>query len=76
MIANRLWLEGEIRIQSNKGDTLRREQSKKSDVDALVKENDEIICQVMVEGRPVNSRLYFTCQMMWTLDSVLEIIQR
>lgn len=76
MIANRLWLEGEIRIQSNKGDTLRREQSKKSDVDALVKENDEIICQVMAEGRPVNSRLYFTCQMMWTLDSVLEIIQR
>lgn len=31
-------------------DTLRREQNKKSDAAALLKEKDEIITQVMAEG--------------------------
>jgi hypothetical protein len=31
-------------------DTLRREQNKKSDAAALLKEKDEIISQVMAEG--------------------------
>lgn len=31
-------------------DTLRREQSRKSDAAALLKEKDEIITQVMAEG--------------------------
>ena len=34
-------------------DTLRREQSKKSDAAALLKEKDEIINQVMAEGSTV-----------------------
>lgn len=33
-------------------DTLRREQSKKNDAAALLKEKDEIISQVMAEGMP------------------------
>lgn len=33
-------------------DTLRREQSRKSDAAALLKEKDEIINQVMAEGEP------------------------
>lgn len=32
-------------------DTLRREQNKRSDAVALLKEKDEIISQVMAEGR-------------------------
>ena len=37
-------------------DTLRREQSKKSDAAALLKEKDEIISQVMAEGIPFKSQ--------------------
>lgn len=36
-------------------DTLRREQSRKSDAAALLKEKDEIINQVMAEGRAVRN---------------------
>lgn len=36
-------------------DTLRREQNKKSDAAALLKEKDEIINQVMAEGRAVKN---------------------
>jgi len=34
-------------------DTLRREQNKKSDAAALLKEKDEIITQVMAEGNTI-----------------------
>ena len=37
-------------------DTLRREQNKKSDAAALLKEKDEIITQVMAEGRAVGNQ--------------------
>lgn len=36
-------------------DTLRREQSRKSDAAALLKEKDEIINQVMAEGKDVRN---------------------
>lgn len=39
-------------------DTLRREQSKKSDAAALLKEKDEIISQVMAEG----ARYCYSCE--------------
>lgn len=35
-------------------DTLRREQNKRSDAAALLKEKDEIITQVMAEGRGIS----------------------
>lgn len=35
-------------------DTLRREQNKKSDAAALLKEKDEIITQVMAEGEKIS----------------------
>lgn len=37
-------------------DTLRREQNKKSDAAALLKEKDEIITQVMAEGEKISRK--------------------
>lgn len=43
-------------------DTLRREQNKKNDATALLKEKDEIISQVMAEGMSwLNLLAFFLC---------------
>lgn len=41
---------GQVYALTKERDTLRREQSRKSDAAALLKEKDEIIKQVMAEG--------------------------
>lgn len=42
-------------------DTLRREQSRKSDAAALLKEKDEIINQVMAEGKKLPRAFFLSC---------------
>ncbi|KAJ6792383.1 golgin candidate 5 [Iris pallida] len=49
-------LERKVYALTRERDTLRREQSKKSDATALLKEKDEIICQVMAEGEELSKK--------------------
>ncbi|KAL3511775.1 hypothetical protein ACH5RR_024492 [Cinchona calisaya] len=49
-------LERKLHTLSRERDTLRREQSKKSDAAALLKEKDEIITQVMAEGEQLSKK--------------------
>ncbi|KAF9614369.1 hypothetical protein IFM89_018244 [Coptis chinensis] len=49
-------LERKIYALTKERDTLRREQSKKSDAAALLKEKDEIINQVMAEGEELSKK--------------------
>ncbi|XP_073108900.1 golgin candidate 5 isoform X2 [Elaeis guineensis] len=49
-------LERKVYALTRERDTLRREQSKKSDAAALLKEKDEIICQVMAEGEELSKK--------------------
>ncbi|XP_026661365.2 golgin candidate 5-like isoform X2 [Phoenix dactylifera] len=49
-------LERKVYALSRERDTLRREQSKKSDAAALLKEKDEIINQVMAEGEELSKK--------------------
>ncbi|KAH7865559.1 hypothetical protein Vadar_008249 [Vaccinium darrowii] len=49
-------LERKVYALTRERDTLRREQSKKSDAAALLKEKDEIITQVMAEGEELSKK--------------------
>lgn len=49
-------LERKVYALTKERDTLRREQSKKSDAAALLKEKDEIINQVMAEGEELSKK--------------------
>ncbi|XP_073035086.1 golgin candidate 5-like isoform X2 [Primulina eburnea] len=49
-------LERKVYALTKERDTLRREQSKKSDAAALLKEKDEIISQVMAEGEELSKK--------------------
>ncbi|KAL8189325.1 hypothetical protein R6Q57_028891 [Mikania cordata] len=49
-------LERKVYALTRERDTLRREQNKKSDVAALLKEKDEIITQVMAEGEELSKK--------------------
>ncbi|KAG5537712.1 hypothetical protein RHGRI_024984 [Rhododendron griersonianum] len=49
-------LERKVYALTRERDTLRREQSKKSDAAALLKEKDEIINQVMAEGEELSKK--------------------
>ncbi|XP_068647129.1 golgin candidate 5-like [Aristolochia californica] len=49
-------LERKVYALTKERDTLRREQSKKSDATALLKEKDEIISQVMAEGEELSRK--------------------
>nr|XP_010924582.1 golgin candidate 5 isoform X2 [Elaeis guineensis] len=49
-------LERKVYALSRERDTLRREQSKKSDATALLREKDEIISQVMAEGEELSKK--------------------
>lgn len=49
-------LERKVYALTRERDTLRREQSKKSDAAALLKEKDEIITQVMAEGEQLSKK--------------------
>ncbi|KAL0380456.1 UNVERIFIED_CONTAM: Golgin candidate 5 [Sesamum angustifolium] len=49
-------LERKVYALTKERDTLRREQSKKSDAAALLKEKDEIITQVMAEGEELSKK--------------------
>ncbi|KAL6568160.1 hypothetical protein OROHE_003844 [Orobanche hederae] len=49
-------LERKVYALTRERDTLRREQSKKSDAAALLKEKDEIISQVMAEGEELSKK--------------------
>ncbi|KAG9456133.1 hypothetical protein H6P81_000641 [Aristolochia fimbriata] len=49
-------LERKVYALTKERDTLRREQSKKSDATALLKEKDEIINQVMAEGEELSKK--------------------
>ncbi|XP_038901055.1 golgin candidate 5 [Benincasa hispida] len=49
-------LEKKVYALTKERDTLRREQSRKSDVAALLKEKDEIINQVMAEGEELSKK--------------------
>ncbi|XP_020266591.1 golgin candidate 5 [Asparagus officinalis] len=49
-------LERKVYALTRERDTLRREQSKKSDATALLKEKDEIISQVMAEGEELSKK--------------------
>ncbi|KAK4780336.1 hypothetical protein SAY87_016442 [Trapa incisa] len=49
-------LERKLYALTKERDTLRREQSKKSDAAALLKEKDEIISQVMAEGEELSKK--------------------
>ncbi|ERM98626.1 hypothetical protein AMTR_s00109p00089980 [Amborella trichopoda] len=49
-------LERKVYALTKERDTLRREQNKKSDAAALLKEKDEIISQVMAEGEELSKR--------------------
>uniref|UniRef100_A0A9I9EJG1 Uncharacterized protein n=1 Tax=Cucumis melo TaxID=3656 RepID=A0A9I9EJG1_CUCME len=51
-------LEKKIYALTKERDSLRREQNRKSDVAALLKEKDEIINQVMAEGEEIHSLSY------------------
>lgn len=48
-------------------DTLRREQNKKSDAAALLKEKDEIITQVMAEGLKLQNNDFSA---LWSISDV------
>lgn len=49
-------LERKVYTLTKERDTLRREQSKRSDAAALLKEKDEIITQVMAEGEQLSKK--------------------
>ncbi|KAK8457261.1 hypothetical protein SEVIR_3G151800v4 [Setaria viridis] len=49
-------LERKVYALTKERDTLRREQNKKSDAAALLKEKDEIITQVMAEGEELSKK--------------------
>ncbi|EPS69979.1 hypothetical protein M569_04783, partial [Genlisea aurea] len=49
-------LERKVYALTKERDTLRREQNKKSDATALLKEKDEIITQVMAEGEQLSKK--------------------
>ncbi|KAI3789744.1 hypothetical protein L2E82_02547 [Cichorium intybus] len=49
-------LERKVYALTRERDTLRREQNKKSDAAALLKEKDEIITQVMAEGEELSKK--------------------
>ncbi|KAL5230141.1 hypothetical protein ABZP36_028917 [Zizania latifolia] len=49
-------LERKVYALTKERDTLRREQNKKSDASALLKEKDEIISQVMAEGEELSKK--------------------
>ncbi|KAE8680771.1 Golgin candidate 5 isoform 2 [Hibiscus syriacus] len=49
-------LERKVYASTKERDTLRREQNKKSDAAALLKEKDEIINQVMAEGEELSKK--------------------
>ncbi|XP_076921572.1 golgin candidate 5-like [Bidens hawaiensis] len=49
-------LERKVYALTKERDTLRREQNKKSDAAALLKEKDEIITQIMVEGEALSKK--------------------
>ncbi|PIN12248.1 hypothetical protein CDL12_15150 [Handroanthus impetiginosus] len=49
-------LERKVYALTKERDTLRREQSKKNDAAALLKEKDEIITQVMAEGEELSKK--------------------
>ncbi|KAI3980188.1 hypothetical protein MKX01_033329 [Papaver californicum] len=49
-------LERKVYALTRERDTLRREQNKRSDVAALLKEKDEIITQVMAEGEELSKK--------------------
>ncbi|KAJ6823139.1 putative golgin candidate 5 isoform X1 [Iris pallida] len=49
-------LERKVYALTRERDTLRREHNKKSDAAALLKEKDEIICQVMAEGEELSKK--------------------
>ncbi|KAE9585875.1 putative TATA element modulatory factor 1 TATA binding, TATA element modulatory factor 1 DNA binding [Lupinus albus] len=49
-------LERKVYVLTKERDTLRREQNKKSDAAALLKEKDEIITQVMAEGEKLSKK--------------------
>ncbi|XP_034198800.1 golgin candidate 5-like isoform X1 [Prunus dulcis] len=49
-------LERKVYALTKERDTLRREQNKKSDAAALLKEKDEIINQVMAEGEELSKK--------------------
>jgi len=51
-----VWLQ--VYALTKERDTLRREQNKKSDAAALLKEKDEIINQVMAEGRATQTFIF------------------
>lgn len=50
-------LQLQVYALTKERDTLRREQNKKSDAAALLKEKDEIINQVMAEGNSLKSNM-------------------
>ena len=52
-------------------DTLRREQNKKSDAAALLKEKDEIITQVMAEG--MQNCCFCACSCILMCEQVLRL---
>ncbi|KAI3777822.1 hypothetical protein L1987_47625 [Smallanthus sonchifolius] len=61
-------LERKVYALMRERDALRREQNKRSDSTALLKEKDEIITQVMAEGR----QLYHWCEELSKKQAVQE----